>query len=964
MTANPQFKDQRDIQKLKVASKENQLWAVIHAKGLLHSDVQDLFREVRSYYENIILNDNAQLELQDIEYSLWKLYYKLIDEFRKRRNRSSAAPQHDTHMEALKLFLSEGIQFYQNLIVKIREYNGLTEESMSYRKGSIITSEEQKKMQERQFLCHRFLVCLGDLARYKEQYENPEVQNRNWSVAATCYLEATRIWPDSGNPQNQLAVLARCIGDEFLALYHCIRSLAVKVPFPEAKDNLTLLFEKNMHLNSLSTECQFNFLHPSERSSIQITKPESNDNMVKAEMDSNLWSLMIRTLSFLYLKLSVDQFHCAFAATMRELDALLALDDTRLKANLESYQRMDSVRRGPYRVLQVVSVLIFIIQYLVKSPETIDSQKMDDMHHMEMTQMALTATFIFMGRFVERCMKSSTIETCPLLPAVLVFMEWLIFIVDEAETYGVDEKSESAMSYFFDKFVDLLKRLNVNGGDSKYSQGAPLWEDYELRGFAPVACSHALLDFSSHRERMDNFESGVDYRSQRISDAAIKIADRSTDSQKWIVYDKLGSTFSKYILTESNGYPDRKGSGELECSNLDVELNLLSQKIDKTPEECQKLRSDGENLSSIAVDEEEVILFKPLTRRNSAPVNFASTLKDQTSPKHSLDKNVPSDECLRRATSLLIAQNPAQNDPFSFHTDMTHFRRNMPYKQQQPFVTDTVVQAVVSETPVAAGPPSLNAWVFDRGSLSDSREKSTHATSKHGSRLTPIEEVASESLIGLSISDNEDSFNRHECASTLSSSSSYTAPVPSAPPLLLDDDPLWFNEGIIMADNTSDVSFSQASSYPHWTATQGPPDFSPIIPRFMSKHPTAPRMTSSEWLRQYRESHNLEHQGWPDYVHPPSNFGTVYGYDTSRFHHFSQWGNHAASNPAMHMDNSTLHPDFPLGPGFSGYQRTNLYGCRALTDLRNEQQPLLQYLKEREKQLQRDPTVKGPCRDN
>ncbi|XP_062013132.1 nonsense-mediated mRNA decay factor SMG7-like isoform X1 [Rosa rugosa] len=969
MMAKPQFKDQREIQKMEsnqVASKENQLWALIHAKGLLHSDVQDLYRKVRSCYENIILNDNAQLELQDIEYSLWKLYYKLIDEFRKRIKKSSAAPQHDSHIEGLKLFLSEGIQFYQNLIVKIRECYGLTEESVFYRKGGIITLGEQKKMQKCQFLCHRFLVCLGDLARYKEQYEKPDVHSRNWSVAATHYLEATRIWPDSGNPQNQLAVLAMYIGDELLALYHCIRSLAVKNPFPEAKDNLTLLFEKNSssHLHSLSSECQFNFLHPSERSSVQITKQESNDNMLKAEMDTNLWSLMIRTLSFLHLKLSVDQFPCAFASTMRELDALMALDDTKLNATLESYQRMDSVRRGPYRVLQVVSVLIFIIQNLVKIPETKDSKKQNDMQHMELTQLGLTATFIFMGRFVERCLQASTIETCPLLPAVLVFVEWLVFILDEAETYGVDEKSKSAMSYFFGEFVDLLKQLNVNVGEAKCPAGASLWEDYELRGFAPVAQSHALLDFSSHWEHIDNYESGMDCRSQRIIDAAIKIASRSTDSQKWIVYDKSGSKFCTYHMTESNGYLDRKESGRLETNNSDVELKVSSQKIDKAPEECEKPMSDGENLSSIAVEEEEVILFRPLTRRNSAPVSMASALKDPTSPKHSLDQKVPSDECLRRATSLLIAQNPAQSDPFSFHTDMTHFGRNMSYKQQQPVFTDTMAQPF-PETPITAGPPSLSAWVFDRGSLSNSREKSTHGTSKHGSsRLSPIEEVASESLIGLSLSDNEDSFSHHEFASTLSYPSSYTAPVPSAPPLLPDDEPLWFNKGISMTDNASDVSYSQASSYPHWTATQGPPHFSPIIPSFVDKYPTAHRMTSSEWLRQYRESHNLEHHGGPNYVHPPSNLGNLYGYDTPRFHHFNQRGNLAASNPAMRIDDSTLYPGFPLDPGFSGYQRTSLYGCGAVTDLRNEQQPLLHYLKEREKQLQRDPTVRGPYMDN
>ena len=90
-----------------------------------------------------------------------------------------------------------------------------------------------------------FFFGLGDLARYKELCEKPDVQSCNWSVAATYYLEATMIWPDSGNPQNQLAVLAIYVGDEFLALYHCVRSLAVKEPFLDAWENLYLLFEKN-----------------------------------------------------------------------------------------------------------------------------------------------------------------------------------------------------------------------------------------------------------------------------------------------------------------------------------------------------------------------------------------------------------------------------------------------------------------------------------------------------------------------------------------------------------------------------------------------------------------------------------------------------------------------------------------------------------------------------------------------
>lgn len=272
---------------MQIGNSEKQLWALIHSKGLLHSDAQDLYRKIRSSYEKIILNNCMHSELQDVEYSLWKLHYKHIDEFRKIIKKSSGdveskksgRPQtgivqrtNDNHFKSFKLFLSEASEFYQNLIVKLRKHYGVPEEALFYKKGWISTSVEPDVMVKCQYLCHRCLVCMGDLARYKEQCENPEIQNHNWSVAATHYLEATRIWPNSGNPQNQvdvsnllhkrnfypllifsydsilihlqLAVLATYIGDEFLALYHCVRSLAVKEPFPDAWNNLILLFEK------------------------------------------------------------------------------------------------------------------------------------------------------------------------------------------------------------------------------------------------------------------------------------------------------------------------------------------------------------------------------------------------------------------------------------------------------------------------------------------------------------------------------------------------------------------------------------------------------------------------------------------------------------------------------------------------------------------------------------------------
>ncbi|KAG6641256.1 protein SMG7L [Carya illinoinensis] len=970
-----------------VGNLEKQLWALIYTKSLLHSDVQDLYRKVRSSYEKIILNDREHVEVQDVEYSLWKLHYKHIDEFRKiikkcsadgesknlvTQNASSVQIIDDKHIAGFKSFLSQATEFYQNLILKIRKCYSLPEDS--YKKGAMSTSVTPKKVQKCQFLCHRFLVCLGDLARYREQYEKCDIQERNWSVAASHYLEATMIWPDSGNPHNQLAVLATYVGDEFLALYHCVRSLAVEEPFPDAWDNLILLMERNRssHLNSLCGEAHFDFLKPSERSNFQ-TKSQSNAdflncNILKAEhsrsVDTELWSLLVRTMSFFFLKSSFEELPCAFASAMRELDALMALDDTKLKAALESYWCLDSARTGPFRALQVASILIFIIENLIHGPQVKRSKDKNDMEHIARTQFAIAAALVFMGRLVDRCLKATQSYLCPLLPAVLVFVEWLLGMLDEAEVYGVDEKCRSAMCYFFGVFIELLKQLNVKRGEAMSPDGTPLWEDYELRGFAPVARAHMSLYFSTPWEHIDSFESGAEFRACRITNAAMKIAERSNDSGKWILYDKLGRQF---YSGESSEFPERKELEKVESPSTDLKFKEPNQHVYMATKECgeQILKASPSNPcvngKSVATDEEEVILFKPLSRYNSVPLYTSVDMNDQMSPKGSRYKNVSSDECLPRAMSLLIEQTKAENDPLAFYADIYSSRCKKSFEHQEPHVKDTSAHPLLG-IPISAGPPSLSAWVLNRGSLSNDREK-TGNISKHGWK--PIVEMASTTLAGLSIGEDEGSVNNSEPKSTFInlSSPTYLPPVPSAP--LLPDDAVWFSSiQSNFADCRTSAGWSKANDYhgalqvsstSSWVATHEPRGF-------MDNYPPTRRMTSSEWLRQYREKHNLEQANvLPVQYHAQEN--------ASKFDVFDQWGNPTSYNPSLYMASPQIPPALPLVYGadelkreklFPGYQRPSPLGCGAVTDLRIEPHPLLQYLKEREWRLQQDPSLGGP----
>ena len=90
--------------------------------------------------------------------------------------------------------------------------------------------------------CHRTLVRLGDLSRYRET--ELISKDRNWGPAIGYYNLATTIRPSSGASHNQLAVMALADANHLRATYHLYRALAVEESHPNAKGNLEIEFKK------------------------------------------------------------------------------------------------------------------------------------------------------------------------------------------------------------------------------------------------------------------------------------------------------------------------------------------------------------------------------------------------------------------------------------------------------------------------------------------------------------------------------------------------------------------------------------------------------------------------------------------------------------------------------------------------------------------------------------------------
>ena len=128
--------------------------------------------------------------------------------------------------------------------------NGGPEEGLSPR----MSSEERK---EKLGLVYKALICLGDLERYREQYDdknrrearegklgqstkNSERFNKAW----TYYEVARSMIPDDGSAFNQLAVISTYLNDDFLCVYYYIRAMAVKSSFKNIHEILDKFLRK------------------------------------------------------------------------------------------------------------------------------------------------------------------------------------------------------------------------------------------------------------------------------------------------------------------------------------------------------------------------------------------------------------------------------------------------------------------------------------------------------------------------------------------------------------------------------------------------------------------------------------------------------------------------------------------------------------------------------------------------
>ncbi|KAG5242546.1 protein SMG [Salix suchowensis] len=593
-----------------------------------------VWQQMRDNYEAIILEDHAFSEQYEIEYALWQLHYGVLrtsnGSVTSQNGTMVARPERITKIRSqFKTFLSEASGFYHDLMLKVRAKCGLPLVSFSDNAESqnIMSGEGNKATMMRKGLisCHRCLIYLGDLSRYKGLYGEGDSKTRDFSAASSYYKQASSLWPSSGNPHHQLGILATYSGGEFEAIYCYFRSLAIDNPFSTARDNLIIEFEKNRQ--SFSQLCGDAKASLTKNATRQIDNKKDASALKKntSSIPETLKAFRIRFVrlnGILFTRTSLETFEEVLSVVKSDLLELLS------SGPKEEYNFGSSAEDNGLVIVRLISILIFTV-YNVNREAKLDSYA-DNLQRSVLLQNAFTAIFELMGLIVKRCTQLNDPLTSFLLPGVLIFLEWLACHPDFATGIEVEEHQAAARLYFWENCISFLNRLlsnktmliDVDGEDacfsnmssydeSETSNRLALWEDFELRGFLPLAPAQLILDFS--RKQSVTSDVGVKEkkaRLQRIIYAGKALVSLVRVGQQGMYFDSESKKFA--IGAE----PPTAHNFEVAAS-LQMSLNVFGQNypaVEKSSVEQTPLYMDGE-------EEDEVIVFKPLVTDRHFDVN-------------------------------------------------------------------------------------------------------------------------------------------------------------------------------------------------------------------------------------------------------------------------------------------------------------------------------------------------------
>ncbi|XP_048734468.1 nonsense-mediated mRNA decay factor SMG5-like isoform X2 [Ostrea edulis] len=216
-------------------------------------DAVGLRNKLKEYCERLMFYNPVDYG-RKAEEVLWrKVFYDPIQLVKKNRRHLRSGSSLEA---AFRTHLSSATGYYHHLIFRLQSEFGLKlhrtvdffliPESKSGHKKSLSQAVRRRDATPAvqdwaTKACHRCLVCLGDIARYQQEFD----KGVSKAAAERFYHQAIALYPDNGMPHNQLGTLKGSRYFQCEAAYHYIRCMVCEKAFDGAEGNLDRLFEKN-----------------------------------------------------------------------------------------------------------------------------------------------------------------------------------------------------------------------------------------------------------------------------------------------------------------------------------------------------------------------------------------------------------------------------------------------------------------------------------------------------------------------------------------------------------------------------------------------------------------------------------------------------------------------------------------------------------------------------------------------
>ena len=211
-------------------------------RNIWDTDVTQARRNILFAFQRLLQNDLVFCAEKDVEFLIWRIcFYNLVETLKSMLKHSEQSPcltPEIKHMieQIIRSLLDEGLEFYSYMLDTLdrtyqigldKYYDVLEPRSPDANMRCVLVSAQ------------KCLLCLGDLARYKEQTQ----ETSNYGKARQYYQKASHIDTRNGRPYNQLAILAYTTKRKFEAVYYNMRCLSCKSSVRSSQESLTVIFE-------------------------------------------------------------------------------------------------------------------------------------------------------------------------------------------------------------------------------------------------------------------------------------------------------------------------------------------------------------------------------------------------------------------------------------------------------------------------------------------------------------------------------------------------------------------------------------------------------------------------------------------------------------------------------------------------------------------------------------------------